>query len=109
MTVKTFPSPSLVNYLYVIGTTDYTSPVFWDMIAYVISQFPSLGDAGVTGYSYWYPETPYPYGNTTITVAGMLGDFMVQDTQDESVIENFFNPIWEHINATWPGVFTLYV
>jgi hypothetical protein len=104
VTMKTHPSPQIVNYSFSIGTTDTTSPAFYDMLAYLLSQYPSLADAGVSGYSYWTPYLQYAPG---VYVSAYLGDFVVQDTQDPSVIEDLFAPVFAHINATWPDTFSL--
>lgn len=98
----------MVDYHFTIATA-YTNPAFYDMVAYVLAQFPALSAAGFSGFVNWTPKSPYQDGNTTIYVAGMVGDFVVQDTQNTSAVENVFNPIWEHINTTWPGSFKLCV
>ena len=85
-----------------MGTTDYTNAANYDVFAYILSQFPSLSDAGLTGYSFVIPEILDPVsGNSTIAL--FLGAFALLDTEDENVLMDLWEPINEHINATWPG------
>lgn len=102
VTMKTFPSPSLVSILISIGTTDASNPASFDVFAYILSQFPSLSDAGVSGYGIITPPMPNP-ANSSGTIARLGGVFFLQDTQDESAILALWEPIVAHVTATWPG------
>jgi hypothetical protein len=49
LTIKTYPSPKMIQWdlqFFVPPNATY----FWDVVAYVFSQFPTLGDAGLAGY-----------------------------------------------------------
>lgn len=85
-----------------MGTTDYTNAANYDVFAYILSQFPSLNDAGLTGYSFIYPEIPDAESDNP-TVAGFKGFFALLDTEDKSSLVDLWEPINKHINATWPG------
>lgn len=62
VTIKTHPSPPIVTMILYIGTLDLDNPSNYDTLAYILSNYPSLGDAGVAGYSYYYPVSPNPLG-----------------------------------------------
>ncbi len=75
------------------------------MVAYVLSQFPSLSEnAGLTGYMYFFPAFPNPFGGNS-TLAGTLLSMALLDSTPDAATK-LFTPVLDHINATWPGVFT---
>jgi hypothetical protein len=102
VTLKTHPSPKIVNYSLNIGTPNTTDPALFDMIAYILSQYPYLSSYGVSGYGFW--ATYYPL-SANVTVAGFMGAFVVQDTTNTSLIEAIFQPLVDHINSEWPNRF----
>lgn len=56
-TMKTYPSPELVQLSFAIFATDPApnSTAVMEMNAYLLSQFPSLMDARLTGYTFLMP------------------------------------------------------
>ena len=89
-----------------IATPNVGSPSIFAMIAYVLSQFPSLGEAGLSGYSYFFDNFPSPVGGNII-VGGFAGTLVLLNTQDPSDLSKLWAPIFDHINTTWPGEFVI--
>lgn len=105
VTVKTFPSPRLACGDIIVATDANSSAAksVPDLAAYVVSQFPDLGDAGMSGYSYILRDFPNPYDPSSGSVAGFYASMCIQDTQDTTEFLKLWNPIFKHINETWPG------
>lgn len=106
VTLRTFPTPKITSRLTIIVTTNLTEPAVFDMIAYVLSQFPSLGDRGLSGYSYFFPAFPNPFDGGNTTVTGILASTALQDST-ESAMQDLWDPITAHITATWPSTFEI--
>ena len=104
MTIKTYPTPPIVNLEVIIATTDLGNPAIFQMIAYVLSQFPSLADAGASGYSYFSGSIANPFGGNG-TFGGWAGTLVLLGTQDPNDILTLFGPIFEYVNTTWPNEF----
>ncbi|KAF7557179.1 hypothetical protein G7Z17_g865 [Cylindrodendrum hubeiense] len=104
VTLKTHPSPKLLSSSWML-LTDPDAPFLYDAIAYTLSQFPSLGDAGLSGYSVSISSMPNPIpspgGHTEI--AGIGGRFILQDTEDVQHMEDLLAPLNETIQARWAG------
>ncbi|KAK3310815.1 uncharacterized protein B0T15DRAFT_50990 [Chaetomium strumarium] len=106
VTMKTYPSPKIESVLVGIVTTDVANPrAIFDMTAYVLGQFPSLGDQGLSGYAYFSPGilSTLP-GTSNITVAGFAMYGALQDTTPEAM-RALWDPIFTRVNETWPGLF----
>ncbi|KAK3336432.1 hypothetical protein B0T19DRAFT_38823 [Cercophora scortea] len=106
ITVKTYPTPQIVNLILALATTDIQSPSVFDMVAYILSQFPHLGDQGLSGYAFIFSATPNPYDGGATTVAGIFMAMVLQDSTVEAMTE-LWAPILAHVNTTWPGQFQL--
>jgi len=105
VTVKTYPTPKIVHMLVTIATLS-SLPVAkgtWDLLAYVLAQYPALGDAGLSGYSFLFDNFSQPFDASSPPVSGMLASVALQDTSDVNDIVKLWAPIFAHINATWPG------
>lgn len=91
--------------------TDAKSKFVYDLIAYGLSLYPSLGDAGFSGYTMISPgiENPIPIPGAPKEVAGILGQFIVQDVEDPEYTEKIWKPINETIQKRWPGAVQLLV
>ncbi|KAK0633213.1 FAD binding domain-containing protein [Immersiella caudata] len=105
LTLRTHPTPSISTRIVMIITSDNKNPSTFDMIAYVLSQFPSLGDSGLAGYSFLFSSFPNPFDNNTTPVSGMMLLFTLQD-QPPTAIDDLLAPLLTHINTTYPS-FTL--
>lgn len=91
--------------------TDAKSKFVYDVIAYALSLFPSLGDAGLSGYTLISPgiENPVPIPGAPKEVAGILGQFIVQDVEDPEYTDKIWKPINETIQKRWGGAVQLLV
>lgn len=101
VTMRTYLTPQLTNLFLTLATLDSSSPRVWDMVAYVLSHFPSLGDAGLSGYSYLFNTIPNPLGGGG-TVSGMIASVVLQDTQDPQAMTDLWAPVLSHVSQTWP-------
>ncbi|KAH6855037.1 hypothetical protein B0I37DRAFT_45861 [Chaetomium sp. MPI-CAGE-AT-0009] len=109
VTMKTFPSPKLESATAIIVTPqiDDPRPIF-DMVAYVLSQLPSMGDQGLSGYSYIFRQFANPFDGGNTTIGGLIFSGVLQDSSPEALRE-LWDPIFAHVSATWPDLFmTLY-
>jgi FAD/FMN-containing dehydrogenase len=105
VTVRTHPTPQITNLFLILASFDTVGPRVWDMVAYVISRFPALGDAaGLSGYSYLFNTIPNPLGAGPATVSGMLINVVLQDTRDPKVMTDLWAPVLAHVRDTWPEV-----
>ncbi|KAL1841735.1 hypothetical protein VTJ49DRAFT_6649 [Mycothermus thermophilus] len=106
-TIRTFPTPQLSHAIVSILTLNITDPrPIFDMTAYVLSKYPAMSDAGLSGYSFILRGTPIPpeFGNFTDVVGGFVFSGMALDSTPES-LQAMWDPIFAHISATWPGLF----
>ncbi|KAL2132918.1 hypothetical protein VTI74DRAFT_3167 [Chaetomium olivicolor] len=105
LTMLTHPTPKLDTVSLIISTTNVTlqTEVF-SMIASVLSAFPSLADAGVSGYSFLFPAVPNPFDGGNTNVSGMIMAAALQDSTAEAM-KKLWDPVLAHVNKTWPGLF----
>jgi hypothetical protein len=116
VTMKTFPAPQVMHVDFALlasGNSTATRTIF-DMVAYVVSQLPSLGDQGLSGYSFFFPLLkgilslfPLP-GDTPDDPAAEMGGFfmsaaLMNATADD--MRRIWAPVLAHVNATWPNQF----
>ncbi|KAK3349476.1 FAD binding domain-containing protein [Lasiosphaeria hispida] len=102
ITLKTIPSPSVMTLTFQFATSS-SSPHAFDAITYFISQFPSLADAGVTGYPIIFNGVANGSDGGQTLASGVIGKVIVLDTHNATDILAKFEPLFAHINATWPG------
>jgi hypothetical protein len=102
LTLKTYSTPSISTRIVMVVTTDNTNPSTFDMVAYVLSQFPSLGDNGLSGYSFLFSSFPNPFDNSSTPVSGMFFILTLQD-QPPSAIDSLLAPVFTHLNTTFPS------
>jgi len=105
VTVKTYPSPKILHLSITIATLTSLPQAkgTWDLVAYLLAQYPALGDAGLSGYSFLFDNFTNPFGPSSPLVSGVLASVALQDTSDPNDMLKLWGPILEHVNATWPG------
>ncbi|KAI8669916.1 hypothetical protein LRP88_01637 [Fusarium phalaenopsidis] len=110
LTLKTHKTPKITTSSLMLFT-DAKSKFVYDVIAYALSLFPSLGDAGLSGYTLISPGigNPVPIPGAPKEVAGILGQFIVQDVEDPEYTEKIWKPINETIQTRWSGAVQLLV
>jgi hypothetical protein len=102
ITLKTIPSPQVMNLNFYI-TTSAESPHAFDMVAYMLGNFPALADAGVSGYPIIFKAAPNTSDGGRTLVSGMLGKVIMLNTQNATDILAKFEPLFANINMRWPG------
>lgn len=85
--------------------TGVENPHVFDMITYMLGQFPALNEAGVSGYPIIFNAAPSILDGGETIISGLLGKVVMVNTTKEKDILNLFEPLFEHINATWPGFY----
>ena len=107
--MKTYPSPKIESLILALSTTEVANPrPIFDMIAYLLSQWPSMGDAGLSGYSYFFPSIPNPFDGGATIVGGIFMAVVLQDSSPEAM-RALWDPVLAHINTTWPGYQVIYL
>jgi hypothetical protein len=104
--MKAYPSPSVLSMSFGIETPS-TNPYAFDMIAYMLGQFPSLVDAGVSGYPIILKASPSVLGPYTFYTSGMIGKFIMVNTTNPADMDAIFEPLFNYINSTWGGTFVI--
>ncbi|KAJ4298635.1 hypothetical protein N0V88_003666 [Collariella sp. IMI 366227] len=105
LTMLTHPTPKLDTVTLIIATSDISRQrTIFSMVAYVLSTFPRLADAGMSGYNYFFSSFPNPLDNGNTTVGGILLAMALQDASPE-IMKALWDPVLAHIETTWPGLF----
>jgi hypothetical protein len=104
VTIRTHPTPQLTNLFLTLASFDVESPRVWDMVAYVLGQLPSLGDKGLSGYSYLFNSIPNPLGVGGAKVSGMIASVVLQDTREPQDMTDLWAPVLAHVSETWPEI-----
>ena len=72
---------------------------YWDSVAYLLAQYPTLADSNVAAFTYLYPNT---------SAAGLGGDaasfdavFALYDPASTSTLETLLAPFVRHVNNTY--------
>ncbi|KAK4232845.1 hypothetical protein C8A03DRAFT_39504 [Achaetomium macrosporum] len=108
ITMKTFPTPKLEHLVVGIATPNISETrAIFDMVAYMVSNLPSMGDQGLSGYSFFFPAYPNPFDNSNTTVGGFLMSAVLKDSSPE-VMRQLWAPVLAHVSTTWPGLFQTY-
>ncbi|KAI1120993.1 FAD-binding domain-containing protein [Nemania abortiva] len=102
VTLATHPTPKIVAGNIVIASLDLSAPFVWDLVGYLLSQFPYLDSHGVSGYSVLSQNYSVPNGNGTLNIAGLAGEFLLFNTQNVVDMQAIWDPILTHVKATWP-------
>ena len=103
VTMTIFPSPKVLSLDFAIsGLAD--NPNAFSMLAYVLSRFPALDRAGISGY-------PLIIRNTTgirpgMRVTGIMGKLIMLNVTEPAALMEHLDPIRAYINETWKGEFT---
>ncbi|KAJ3520757.1 hypothetical protein NM208_g13582 [Fusarium decemcellulare] len=104
ITLKTHKTPRVTSSSWLL-VMDPNSDFVYDVLAYFFSLFPSLEDAGVSGYSLITDriDNPVPSPGAPKQVAGGLGEFVALDAEDPDYINKLWAPINKTLQERWPG------
>ncbi|KAJ2986193.1 hypothetical protein NUW58_g5144 [Xylaria curta] len=103
VTLATYPTPKVVAGIIAFLSLDLNAPWIWDMVGYLASQLPYLASNDVSGYAFFTSNVTGPDGTGGIrNFAGMGGEFMILDTQDINDMNAIWQPLIDHVKATWP-------
>ncbi|KAL2269319.1 hypothetical protein VTJ83DRAFT_1503 [Remersonia thermophila] len=112
LTFRTFPTPRLDYASVSILTTNVSDPrPIFDMAAFVLSHFPALSSAGLSGYSFilrGLVPLPFQIANMTRPMGGLFFGGAVLDSSPEA-LRIMWEPILTYISITWPGLFVIKV
>ncbi|KAK6860073.1 hypothetical protein PG995_003709 [Apiospora arundinis] len=99
VTMLAYPSPPMMAALLSISSPKLGTDWFWDMVGYILSQFPYLDSSGLSGYSFMNLH----YANRSKPKTDIwTGGFVLLDTDDSAKMLAIWEPIFEHIRNTWP-------
>jgi hypothetical protein len=103
VTVRTVPSTPIAVYDFTIEA-QINSTAYWDSVAYLLAQYPTLSESNVAAYTYIYPNT---------SAAGLGGDmasfeavFALYDPASASTLEHLLKPFLRHVNKTYSDKIT---
>ncbi|KAK2592435.1 hypothetical protein QQS21_009851 [Conoideocrella luteorostrata] len=108
VTLRTVPSPKITAFFWLVSIKA-KSPSYGAIISYIISQLPTLMDAGLSGYgyiAYQFPN-PIPIPGLSGTIDGFVGSGVLQDKSVQE-LNNIFKPLKEALHEKWPGEATLF-
>lgn len=105
--MKIIPSPEVMSMTFWVATGANNTKAF-DMIAYLVSQFPRLADAGVSGYPIIFNTVPNFIDNSNSYIKGVVGKVIMLNTRNATDLTGLFTPLFKHINATWPQIYANY-
>lgn len=99
--MRTFPTPKLAAMQLAIVAVDNStsSRTTFDMVAYILSQFPSLSDSGVSGYAFY---SGFGSNQSIPMSRGFIMSAVLPDSSTEDM-RRLWEPVLAHVNATWPG------
>jgi len=106
VTVSILPSPKLIGMEFLILTPAENKGAF-DAITYLVSNFPTLADKGVSGYPVIMNSVPrlVPTADgknfTFAPISGIMGNLIMLHTSNTSQIEDVLSPIFTHMKNTW--------
>ncbi|CAK7224069.1 hypothetical protein SBRCBS47491_005423 [Sporothrix bragantina] len=107
VTMKLIPSPPIMGMTFWIGTGADNTQAF-DMLAWVVSQFPDLADAGISGYPIVFNTVKNFIDGSNTMIKGIIGKLILPNTNNASMLVDRMQNIFDHVNATWPAMFGHY-
>ncbi|KAK7914628.1 hypothetical protein PG985_012331 [Apiospora marii] len=102
VTMRTYPSPSMLRVYLWIASPEAGKEWFWDMLGYVLSQFPHLDRQGVAGYSTVHPSMSVDFNGSKVIADVWDGNFVLPDTDDPAKMLAIWEPILDHVRKVWP-------
>jgi hypothetical protein len=76
--------------------------VYWEILTYLLAQYPTLSAANVSSYTYLFANTPSVINDGEL-VASFHGVFALPDASSASSMVELWKPFWAHVNETHPN------
>ncbi len=99
------PSPKVVN-LDIIMAALSEDPTAFDWITYLVRQFPSFVDQGITGYPIIFNSIKNFLDGTDTPISGIRARLVMLDTINNTDLLNIIQPSIVNITAKHPHVYT---
>jgi len=92
-----------IPYLNVSISAEVNSEAYWAAAAYLLAQYTSLINSGIFGYA--LTGGSYPISSSSF--AALYIGLFIAPNKTLVELEGALTPLFEHINTTWPGQFTI--
>lgn len=102
ITVRSIPAYPIAVYNFQLEA-EPNSTVYWDAVAYILAQYPTLSSADVSAFTYLYPNITSESGES---VGSFQAVFALPEPASASALDDLWEPYWAHINETYPGAVT---
>ena len=100
VTVRTLPSHRVSVYVLTV-TAQPDSVTYWDVVTYLLAQFPTIAESNIAAYTYIYPyPTADATGNGTNTATCQVVFALYNPASDNSLTD-VLEPYVRHINQTY--------
>ena len=103
ITMKMQPQTPLMALDIGVGNYDVLTPDLYNVVAYIMSQMPNMSDLGLAGYSQSEFNFPSIIPGVTSNMSQWSGNFVLPNTSNPNDILALWQPVIQHIQATWPG------
>jgi hypothetical protein len=100
-TLKTFPTPPMTTISFLVTGVE-NSDVWWEAMAYMLSQYPYLSSYNISGYPVVYPYYYDTYLDTNIAL--YEGGFLIHDGTDGAGLTKILEPVMSHIQTFYPSL-----
>jgi hypothetical protein len=103
-TFKAFPSTPF-NSLEISAATEPNTDTYWSAMAYLLSQFPSLSEQGISSYTSFAPNTT----SSGAQIGALSGSFFLPSlfpSNTSASLAAALAPIVANINAAYPNQFS---
>ncbi|KAL5319321.1 hypothetical protein ACEPPN_012372 [Leptodophora sp. 'Broadleaf-Isolate-01'] len=107
VTIRAFPSTEIHIATFLLSTGPGTDG-FWDAMANILSQYPTLDEQGLSGYAYLAPNFLNPDWNITNPVDGFAGTFLLpalSSSNTSASLERVLKTLFADATAAYPGQF----
>ncbi len=105
VTIRAFPSTDFHVATVILGTGPGTEG-YWDVVANVLSQYPTLDEQGISGYAYLAPGILSPDLNITSPIDAFFGVFFLPQlhpTNTSTSLEETIKKLFADVSTPYPG------
>jgi len=100
VTIRTVPSTPIAIHDFTLEA-EPNSTVYWEIVLYFLTQFPTLSASNISAYTYLYPNiSAAELGGY---VASFEGIFALSNPASASALEDMWIPFWRHVDETYPN------